>query len=147
MVLDSFCTCAIRPAEVESCFNVPGLDQCFLTPLWKTGEFSRVSLTLGKYCSVYAIITSYIFSVPRDVREDLKSVMSTVLSLVMALEYLTVDALNSMGQKTLHHLMTFVSMNVSCVTTIIVSRKFGLNFRALKHLFWTYIACSAAKTD
>ena len=33
----------VKPHTSELCTNVPGLDGCFLTPLWKTGEFSAVS--------------------------------------------------------------------------------------------------------
>ena len=40
---DCLCDCTMRLSEVEDCFNVPGLDMCYLTPLWRTGEFSKVS--------------------------------------------------------------------------------------------------------
>ena len=42
VVADTNCGCDSRPPEMELCTNVPGLDQCFLRPLWKTGEFSAV---------------------------------------------------------------------------------------------------------
>ena len=43
VVPDIRCNCELRPSTSEVCSNVPGLGLCFLTPLWRTGEFSKVS--------------------------------------------------------------------------------------------------------
>lgn len=59
VIADTFCNCPERPAEAEACTDVPGLDLCYLTPLWKTGEFSRCSKGCSggvRYRAVYCAI-------------------------------------------------------------------------------------------
>ena len=45
VIPEAFCDCDLKPNEVEGCTNVPDLPSCRnLIPLWKTGNFSRVSI-------------------------------------------------------------------------------------------------------
>ena len=48
VIADSMCDCGSKPAEREVCTNIPGLDECYLIPLWKVGEFSEVSARFSK---------------------------------------------------------------------------------------------------
>ena len=50
VVADVLCGCNMKPASSELCTNVSGLDQCFLVPLWRVGEFSEVSGRQHKLC-------------------------------------------------------------------------------------------------
>ena len=43
VVADLRCGCSNRPILEESCANVTGLLPCYLTPLWRTSEYSDVS--------------------------------------------------------------------------------------------------------
>lgn len=48
VIADSMCDCEDKPAENEVCTSIPGLDECYLLPLWKVGEFSEVSARFSK---------------------------------------------------------------------------------------------------
>ena len=89
VVPDIRCNCDLRPPTSQVCSDVPGLDTCLLTPIWKTGEFSAVRsfvmmMTLQMKLSwlPFFMITyvdnfsrdcdfcTYIPSVPRDVQVE-----------------------------------------------------------------------------
>ena len=44
VIPDMFCDCDLKPPSSEACTNIDGLGECYLIPIWRTGEFSEVRL-------------------------------------------------------------------------------------------------------